>query len=155
MTQPLNMPTSLVKAPNTMIPMDNHETCPTAPVICGRDLVFLAAAVAHFGRALGEDVLTALSWALLNRHALEHPAGITIPATGSNDWAESLLADPVERETARALAVFTRVAAGALDDPTDGATRFHCHDETPTWAENMDIRAIIGPYLFYAPDPKI
>jgi len=43
---------------------------------------------------------------------------------------------------------------GGVDDPTDGATRFHCHDETPSWAENMDIRAIIGPYLFYENRPK-
>jgi hypothetical protein len=151
----MNVRTFVVKASNTMIPMDNHDTRPAAPVICGMDLIVLAAAVAHFGRGLGDEVLTALSWVLLNRHALEHPADPAIPTAGSNDWAESLLADPVERETARALAVFTRVVAGSIDDPTDGATRFHCHDETPTWAKGMDIRAIIGPYLFYAPDPKI
>ncbi len=155
MTYPLNMQTSVVKASNTMIPMDNHEAYPAAPVICGMDLIVLAAAVAHFGRGLGEEVLAALSWVLLNRYALERPTDLANLTAGANEWAETLLADPIERETARALAVFTRVVAGSLDDPTDGATRFHCHGEAPTWAEGMGIRAIIGPYLFYAPDPKI
>ncbi len=170
MTHPMKRPPSVVKASNTMIPMDNPETDPTAPVICGpaisgpaisglaisgMELIVLAAAVAHFGRGLGEQVLVALSWVVLNRHAQEHAFELTNATAGANGWAESLLADPVERETARALAVFTRVVAGSVDDPTDGATRFHCHDETPTWAEGMDIRAIIGPYLFYAPDPRI
>ncbi len=65
-----------------------------------------------------------------------------------------LLSDPLDQETARALAVFTQVLAGGVADPTGGASRFHCHDETPKWAAAMDIRAIVGPYLFYAPKLK-
>lgn len=150
MTHPMIMPTPDVKVPNTMIPLDNQECHLAAPAICGMDLIVLAAAVAHFGRGLGEEVLVALSWTLLNRHAFDADRAIA----GTDDWAAALLADPVEQETARVLAVFTQVVAGAVDDPTNGATRFHCHDETPTWTETMDIRAVIGPYLFYAGRPK-
>jgi len=124
------------------------------PVICGMDLMVLGAAVAHYGRGLDEDVLAALSWAFLNRRANGDgseitPAAASAPAR-SPEWAAALMGDPLEQETARALAVFARVVAGGVADPTEGATRFHCHDETPSWAENMDIRAVIGPYLFYA-----
>ncbi len=122
-------------------------------MICGRDLIVLGAAVAHFGRGLDNDVLTAISWALLNRRTQYTPdADGSVPAAES--WAAALLSDPLEQETAKALAAFTRVLAGGVADPTDGACRFHCHDETPKWADKMDIRAIVGPYLFYAPISK-
>ncbi len=141
-----------------MIPKENHGVHSNHPVICGIDLMVLGAAVAHYGRGLDEDVLAALSWAFLNRRANGDggeigPAAASSPARSparSPEWAAALMGDPLEQETARALAVFARVVAGALADPTEGATRFHCHDETPSWAEDMDIRAVIGPYLFYA-----
>jgi hypothetical protein len=137
-----------------MIPKENQGVRSTHPVICGMDLMVLGAAVAHYGRGLDEDVLAALSWAFLNRRAYEDGTEIgpatAIPPASSPDWAAALMGDPLEPETARALAVFTRVVAGGVADPTAGATRFHCHDETPSWAEDMDIRAVIGPYLFYA-----
>lgn len=124
------------------------------PVICGMDLMVLGAAVAHYGRGLDEDVLAALSWAFLNRRA-NGDGGEIAPVLASSparspDWAAALMGDPLDQETARALAVFARVVAGGVADPTEGATRFHCHDETPSWAEKMDIRAVIGPYLFYS-----
>lgn len=141
-----------------MIPKGNHAVRSNQPVICGMDLMVLGAAVAHYGRGLDEDVLAALSWAFLNRRAYEDGTEIgpatAVPPASSPDWAAALMGDPLEPETARALAVFTRVVAGGVGDPTAGATRFHCHDETPSWAEDMDIRAVIGPYLFYVSRSK-
>ncbi|MCE7997396.1 MAG: hypothetical protein HEP70_00915 [Rhodobiaceae bacterium] len=137
-----------------MIPKENHDVRSNHPVICGMDLMVLGAAVAHYGRGLDEDVLAALSWAFLNRRATGDGEEFGPAATSSPDWAAALMGDPLKQETARALAVFTRVVAGCVSDPTEGATRFHCHDETPSWAEDMDIRAIVGPYLFYAPTSK-
>ncbi len=120
----------------------------------GRDLIVLGAAVAHFGRGLSEDVLTALSWALLNRQSLGETTDVDASALAAERWAAAVLSDPLEPETMRAMAVFAQVLAGGVADPTGGAIRFHCHDETPKWAEQMDIRAIVGPYLFYASKPK-
>ncbi len=154
MTLPAHIQSVSMKASNTMISLDDQGPPVPSTVICGQDLIVLGAAVAHFGRGLSEEVLSALSWALLNRRGLRDEAEPAPAGRMAERWAAALLADPLEQDTTRALAVFTRVLAGGIADPTDGSSRFHSHDETPTWAEHMEIRAIVGPYLFYAPVPK-
>lgn len=154
MTHSLPLPSEMPQTPSALSPMRNSDQPTARSVICGRDLIVLGAAVAHFGRGLGEEVLTAISWALLNRRSRDGIHDLDGSAPAAESWATSLLCDPLEQETARALAVFTQVLAGGVTDPTDGACRFHCHDETPKWADHMDIRAIVGPYLFYAPISK-
>ncbi|MAN63247.1 MAG: hypothetical protein CMI60_15015 [Parvibaculum sp.] len=154
MTRSLPVQTMMPNPSSALSPMRNFDQPSVGSVICGRDLLVLGAAVAHFGRGLSEDVLAALSWALLNRRGLSEGADMGPAAQAAGSWASALLSDPLEQETARALAVFMQVLAGGVPDPIDGACRFHCHDETPKWADKMDIRAIVGPYLFYAPISK-
>jgi len=154
MTLTVSMQSEMLKPSSPLSSMRNFDQSRVGSLICGRDLIVLGAAVAHFGRGLDEDVLAALSWAFLNRRGQGDGADIGPAAQAVESWASVLLSDPLEQETARALAVFTQVLAGGIADPTDGACRFHCHDETPKWADRMDIRAIVGPYLFYAPISK-
>ena len=116
----------------------------------GADMLLYGAAVRHFGGGLSDEVLEALSWVFLNRRASGEPHQASLqPEHASPDWKERQLADPIAPEDARVFAVLAHVLAGGAADPTCGATRFHCHHETPAWAECMDVRALIGPYLFY------
>ncbi|MBL4864379.1 MAG: hypothetical protein JKY63_05760 [Rhodobiaceae bacterium] len=124
----------------------NLQTCP----FTGADMLLYSAAVRHFGRGLSDEVLEALSWVFLNRRASgELQQASLLPEHASPDWRERQLADPIAPEDARVVAALARVLAGSVPDITCGATRFHCHHETPAWAECMDVRALIGPYLFY------
>eukprot|EP00435_Cladocopium_sp_Y103_P076946 s1_g685.t1 len=154
MTHTARMQFEMPDPSSALSPMRNLEPPVARPPVSGRDLMVLGAAVTHFGRGLSEDVLTALSWAMLNRRSADDGTDLEHSAQAAEHWATALLADPLDRETARALAVFAQVLTGGVADPTDGASRFHCHDETPKWAAEMDIRAIVGPYLFYASKPK-
>ena len=113
-------------------------------------MLLYGAAVCHFGRGLSNEVLEALSWVFLNRRASGEPQQALLrPEQASPDWKERQLADPIAPEEARGFAALAHVLAGAVPDPTCGATRFHCHQETPAWAGHMEVRALIGPYLFY------
>ena len=154
MTQSAHMQFEMPDPSSALSPLRNLEPPVSGLPVSGRDLMVLGAAVTHFGRGLSEDVLTALSWAMLNRRGADAGTDMEHSAEAADRWASALLSDPLDQETARALAVFTRVLSGGVADPTDGASRFHCHDETPKWAAEMDIRAIVGPYLFYAPRLK-
>lgn len=49
----------------------------------------------------------------------------------------------------RSLSIVSGVFAGLYEDPTRGATRFHRHDETPSWAEGRPSNALLGPYIYY------
>ena len=49
----------------------------------------------------------------------------------------------------KSLSIVAGVFAGLYEDPTNGATRFHRHDCCPSWAENMQPCALLGPYLYY------
>jgi len=42
-----------------------------------------------------------------------------------------------------------RAAAGALDDPTGGATHYHTAEANPPWARGRAPVAVVGRHLFY------
>ena len=54
-----------------------------------------------------------------------------------------------DREFASCLRIARRAAAGALQDPTGGATHYHARDATPPWATGRAPSAVIGNHLFY------
>lgn len=47
------------------------------------------------------------------------------------------------------LRIAQRALAGAINDPTDGATLFHSSDAVPSWAWGLLPCAVIGNYFFY------
>lgn len=125
------------------------ENTPVRP-FTGADMLLYGAAVRHFGAGFSDEVLEALSWVFLNRRAGGEPQQALLqPEHASPDWMARQLAEPFSPEHARVFASLARVLAGGVADPTGGATRFHCHHETPAWAAHMEARALIGPYLFY------
>lgn len=123
---------------------------PDARRFTGEDLILYGVAVAHFSHELNDEVREAISWVLLNRRARgDGDLPGFRPEGAGPEWKAGALCAPVGAETARAIAALSRVLAGSVPDPTRGATRFHCHQEDPAWAAAMEIRAAIGPYLFY------
>ncbi|EWY37496.1 hypothetical protein N825_17955 [Skermanella stibiiresistens SB22] len=50
---------------------------------------------------------------------------------------------------ATCLRIARRAAAGLLDDPTGGATRYHESSILPDWTAGLSVRAEIGDRLFY------
>ncbi|MGX1196913.1 hypothetical protein [Parvibaculum sp. MBR-TMA-1.3b-4.2] len=106
------------------------------------EVTALADMMADMGKGEGEEGLTAVGWALLNRYGgAEEAASVGRPL-------------PLERrcgaDFCRVLGLAARILAGEVPDPTRGATRFHAHDELPAWAEERMPCALIGGHLFYA-----
>ena len=58
-------------------------------------------------------------------------------------------ADEKDREFASCLRIARRAVAGALDDPTLGATHYHAASATPPWATGRVPSAVIGRHRFY------
>ncbi|MCP5083210.1 MAG: hypothetical protein GY948_16095 [Alphaproteobacteria bacterium] len=54
-----------------------------------------------------------------------------------------------EEPCLKSLSVVAGVFAGLYDDPTNGATRFHRHDQCPGWSLNLQPCALLGPHLYY------
>ncbi|NCC22748.1 MAG: cell wall hydrolase [Alphaproteobacteria bacterium] len=52
---------------------------------------------------------------------------------------------------ATALRIARRALAGALADPTEGATHYHAAGADPYWAKNEKPVAVIGRHIFYRP----
>jgi hypothetical protein len=44
------------------------------------------------------------------------------------------------------------VLLGEIVDPTHGAWRAHRHTDAPAWSLGLEPTALIGPFLFYAPE---
>lgn len=56
---------------------------------------------------------------------------------------------------ASCLRITRRAIAGALADPTGGATRFHSVDETPRWSRGRLPCTTIGGFVFYRDEPSL
>lgn len=141
---------SSVVAPVALLPLDVDYV---EGGLTGADVILYGVAVSLFGGSHSDEVLEALSWVLLNRRAVGHALDpLQLPHRAPDDWIETTLNTRISPEVAHAVSIFARVVSGSVIEPVRGATRFHSHRETPSWAEQMDLRAIIGPYLFYAAD---
>ena len=117
----------------------------------GTDVILYGTAVSHFGGSHSDEVLEALSWVLLNRRGAGHALDpLLLPDGAPVDWIEGALKLSISPQAMRAVSIFASVVSGAVTDPVRGATRFHNHRESPSWADKMELRAVIGPYLFYA-----
>jgi len=143
---------SLLKAPivDPILPLPvNVGRCKGE--FTGADLLFYGITVSQFGGSHSDEVLEALSWVLLNRRGAGQGLDpLLLPEGAATDWIESALNISISPHVARAISIFALVVSGAVIDPVRGATRFHGHRETPSWAEKMGLQAVIGPYLFYA-----
>lgn len=117
---------------------DRHAPLPPQIV----DLARLALGIRDLMEEEDEEGQVALVCAILNRRRRFGPEGGGAPQGRSDfDFTEPMLA--------RAFAVACLVLSGDLDDPTDGATHFHRHDENPRWARRATPKALIGGHLFY------
>ncbi len=57
--------------------------------------------------------------------------------------------DASNRNFASCLRIARRAVAGALEDPTMGATHYHARGSFPPWARGRKTSAEIGNHLFY------
>src|SRR5690606_19515912 len=104
------------------------------------EIAGLAAEVSQLAEGESEEGRVAIAWMLINRRARkERPGGSESPANCAD--ADFLLS----------LAALCAAWAGAVPDPTRGATQFHPHTELPAWARQSSPRALIGGNFFYAP----
>ncbi len=58
-------------------------------------------------------------------------------------------ADESDREFASCARIARRAVAGALEDPTQGATHYHAKGIAPPWAKAREPSAVIGRHRFY------
>ncbi len=95
--------------------------------------------------------LVATAYAIFNRLPqggnLDHIA-IDRKSDKMGDFSSTGSETPVE-PCFKSLSIVAGVFAGLYEDPTNGATRFHRHDQCPGWAEKMQPCALLGPYLYY------
>jgi len=63
--------------------------------------------------------------------------------------AKILAATAADPAFAACLRIARRAVAGALADPTDGATHYHAVGRTPLWAVGREPSAVIGGHAFY------
>lgn len=109
-----------------------------------------------------EPVQTAMVWVLLNRARQAGgeegvpPSGVLLSRLCGELMSEVKRASPEARtpaldtaEFCRALATVCLVCSGDIADPTQGATRFHRHDEMPEWARLAEPRALLGRRFYY------
>lgn len=64
-------------------------------------------------------------------------------------------ADPATPAFAACLRIARRAVAGALKDPTGGATLFHPLGGQPAWARQHVPTAVVGGLLFYREEPAV
>ncbi|MCQ4159777.1 cell wall hydrolase [Roseomonas sp. GC11] len=110
-----------------------------AAAIMNRVRLAEAGVAPHWGRGLSAVCRAPFQFSCWNRNHLRHALMLSIPA---GDAAMAIC----RRIAARA-------AAGALPDPTGGATHAHGVEELPPWAVGQVPLAEIGSMLFYRPGP--
>jgi spore germination cell wall hydrolase CwlJ-like protein len=118
----------------------------------GAEIFHFGIAISQFGQGMTDDVLAALSWVFVHRKlAGQLPEALGPVECANVSGANGNFHAKLSPDTAHAISICASVIAGDILDPVMGATRFHNHYETPSWADKMDLCAIIGPYLFYRP----
>jgi spore germination cell wall hydrolase CwlJ-like protein len=68
---------------------------------------------------------------------------------GDANRAKIERANEGDREFAICVRIARRAVAGALADPTDGATHYHAEGLAPPWAAGREPAAVIGRHKFY------
>lgn len=116
-----------------------------------------------YGEARGENVrgMEAVAAVVMNRVARGGWWGRTVETVCLKPWQFSCWnandpnrqrvlevtdADPAFRSCLR---IARRAVAGALEDPTKGATHYHAIGMLPRWAEGHQPSARIGNHVFY------
>lgn len=124
------------------------------------------------GRQASPTEMLCLAWVLRNRmKALPQcsadsktaPDELAQARTACCGLLEDLDANPAELQTlqsgfndfafCRAFGYVCLVWEGTVPDPTGGATRLHRHDRQPVWATAANPTALIGPFIFFRPEP--
>jgi N-acetylmuramoyl-L-alanine amidase len=140
---------------------DGHPPAPVDPA-----LDTLARTI--YGEARGEGVrgMEAVAAVVLNRAALaasgrirwwgrtvedvcRHPWQFSCWNPGDPNRAVLLAVQAGDPVFDIALRVARRALAGALQDPTDGATHYHARSVFPSWADGRSPSAVIGNHVFY------
>lgn len=94
--------------------------------------------------SLNENDARKLASGLLSDMGLVSAAP-TVSSNG-NGHAEHTHGDTTLQQ---AMACVALVFDGLVPDPTHGASRVHRHDEEPSWANDCEATALIGPLLFF------
>lgn len=99
----------------------------------------------------GENDIIAMAYATRNRIGKggtldDIIAEASLPERGQNSCQTAV--NPADSDL-KSLSLVTGVFAGLYDDPTRGATRFHRHDRTPSWAQGRVPNALLGSYMYY------
>ncbi|HWX50411.1 MAG TPA: cell wall hydrolase [Roseomonas sp.] len=108
-----------------------------AAIIMNRVRLAERGAATHWGKGLGAICRAPFQFSCWNRNHIRHLLMQAIP--------------PGDPALAICRRIAARAAAGALADPTGGATHAHGVEELPPWAVGEAPLAEIGGMLFYRP----
>jgi len=136
---------------------------PQAPKATGDTPAIDVLARTIYGEARGESVrgMEAVAAVVMNRVARRGWWGRTVETVCLKPWQFSCwnAADPNRRRVLEVtdadpvfrtcLRIARRAVAGAVDDPTRGATHYHAVGVLPEWAKGRQPCARIGDHLFY------
>ncbi|MBI0433779.1 cell wall hydrolase [Roseomonas sp. KE0001] len=138
--------TSCARTPQEVLAMTLWAEAGTRPVraiealaatIMNRVRLAESGAVTHWGKGLAAICRAPFQFSCWNRNHIRHMLMLAIP--------------PGDPAMAICRRIAARAAAGALMDPTGGATHAHATEEMPDWALRLPPLAEIGGMLFYRP----
>lgn len=138
-------------------PKSPHPACLLATAICAEGATQTPQAPGVPGVPQARSnvrAMEAIAAAILNRADLERTRGMgatcfkrvcteTIASAPNGPGLENSPLFPIATRIAK------RALAGALADPTDGATRFHPRSSFPDWAQGRTPTAEFGEHVYY------
>lgn len=129
---------------------DRHAAGLVGPAAAWRAAADRLAATLHaLGAHLPPRGVEALAAAILNRLAPHGRTAETLEALCGRLVADPFAPPAADPMTAVCRRVARRAVAGALVDPTGGATHWHPRGEMPEWASGRAPRAAVAGLLFH------
>ena len=106
----------------------------------------------HSALPAGDDMqIIAMASAICNRlkrgDQLESIVGGSL--LSNKCLSELVSSSPAPEAFLRCLSLTAGTFAGRYDDPTDGAIRFHRHDQAPAWAKRHESYILLGAHFYY------
>ncbi len=123
-------------------------------IVTARDIDVLARTV--YGEARGESDLgkLAVAWVVVNRASRQSIAAAALKSIHFSTWNNArdndanqfvmLTAEPSDPVYAKCLIAALQAAHGLVPDPTEGATHYHAHSVSPSWAAGHSYTSIGG-----------
>ncbi|MGB1547116.1 MAG: cell wall hydrolase [Alphaproteobacteria bacterium] len=120
--------------------------------------IYVESAKENHGNRGNVRNMEAIAAVILNRARLEAENGAggnLLERLCEEQIREARLSSDTQRDERlfrAALRIARRALAGVLEDPTEGATRFHAEDAFPVWAQGRTPAAAFGHHLYYRED---